>query len=151
MEDKPKVISEYAYNIMRICKLNGCDRIKNLQEYIKEIYWNSSYLTYPELYSNLLGVVLEICSEHEIKCILQYDIPERFRNKVYESGKFDSLPIDYEDLCKVLITKLTFIRVKENDEYLFSVKTKNSIMTIDDYENSSNNEVVIRKRLKYNE
>lgn len=144
MENEPKVISEYAYNVMIICKQKG---IKELQEYIMEVYCNSSYLTYPELYNNLIDVVLEICSENEIKCILLYDIPERFKNKVYESGKFTSLPIDYEDLCKVLITKLTFIKVKENGKYLFAIKTNDSIMSIDEYEPILKEKTLKRERI----
>lgn len=145
---EPKVISEYSYNIMKICKANGVNIENLLQEYIKEVYWNSSYLTYPELYCNLIKVILEICSEKEIKNILIYDIHECFKNKIYESGKLKDLPINHEDLCKMLINKLTFIQVRENDEDLFLVKTKTSVMTIDDYEKSSDYYIQTMKRIK---
>lgn len=132
-----KVISEYSYNIITICKKIDVDIVASLQDYIKEVYLNYSYLTSAELYSNLSRVIIEVCSQNQIEAILTENIPNCFSE--FQINSFaQKTSISYDDLCNMLINRLIFLQVRTTvggeSVDLFYIDVSGRVMSMTEYD-----------------
>lgn len=137
-----RVISEEACDVMLICKENNENIVNELQKYIKDVYDNFSYLSYPQLYSYLIKITIELCNSDQINSILTGDIPRYYDFKLIKNNlNMKNTKLDYEDLCQILINKLMLLQVRENvdGEYidLFLVDMSGKLESLSDYINIS--------------
>ena len=137
------VIKEETYQIMMICKDSG-GNIDLIEEYIKKIYLNTQHLPYKDLYIILSRTIIDACNKEQIEQILTIDINDAFKRKLSENFP-NNMPLDYKDLCKMLIIKLTLLKVRDEHTDLFLIDINNLIMTMDDYDNSYGNKVKQKK------
>ncbi len=146
-----RIISEENYNFLIYCK-NNDGEIDKIQEYIKKQNWNYGYLTYEQLYTYLINVILEVCNTNQITNILTNEIKECFKHKQFKNWP-NMLPIDYEDLCKMLIVKLLLLPVRKNingeSVDLYLIEKNGEIMTINNYNhfNKTENKNIRQKEL----
>lgn len=147
-----KIIKEYSYKLMLLCKRTN--DVNEIQDFIKGEFLNYAYLNPKQLYNHLLNVVLDICNLQEIEAILKNEIGECINNK-RRLNFFESDKIDYRDLCAMLITKLTSLKVREKyedkyiDRYLIDISGQliNSSEYDKEYVENKGNMLVFKRGL----
>ncbi len=152
-----KPISLHAWKMMAACK-GYCKTIKQyekpaievVQEYLKtEFLENDCDLSHRNLYDFLLSAVFEICDENQIRNILLLDIPECFR---LVAAFEKNLELSYNDLCTVLIKKLSLLKIKTTKEDqtvdLFIIaKDDGQLITMDEAKDEWLNEDIKKYKL----
>jgi hypothetical protein len=171
-----KPIKLISWKIMAACR-RYCRTIKPdedistmdiLQELLKEELAREENLSYEKLYSWLIETILDVCSINQIENILRFDIKELLKkienyqlaeyfNGKRKKGNIINFALSYEELCKMLINKLsnlkTIKKLSDNNKVdLFIICTDDGkLISIEEAENEWLGENVIKRTLTQNE
>ncbi len=121
-----KIIAASKGYCRTIKRKEGVKPMDVLQELLKEETLLQDNLSYKDLYYWLTETVLEVFNSIQIENILKFDITDYFnkitRNQTIEiwNGKREkhdpsALTLTYEDLCNILLDKLSFLQIRESN------------------------------------
>lgn len=121
-----KIISEFDYQIIMICKQGN---INTLINFFQEELWVKS-IGYDTIYYYLADTIFNVYDKHRLHYIYTYQLKEVCINKIFIE---EDTAFNYKDLVKLLMKNLCELKLRDKDNDLYKISIDDKILSYEEY------------------